>query len=324
MSFLHLEKIGAIREVPDAERRAVLAQEYLAAIDRGEQTLVVAQTWAEVHAVNDAIRSALREAGRLGVGTVLTAYRPVDRSIAQRRDGRFFETGQAAFFLKGYGRFKKGARCEIVGATERGLILLKDGRRSTVSYRYGDRIAVAAPMEMEVASGDRLQLKANGRSIEGARLHNGELVTVARVESTGAVIVTGEHGETKTLPPSERLFVRGYAVTSYASQGKTADTVILADAGNAAATNAQQWYVSISRGRKRIVIFTPDKEALHKNINRDSYRELATDVAEERIVYGMRVPGRSPRLRELIALACREDYYERQRIARAEHEGRRI
>jgi hypothetical protein len=72
------------------------------------------------------------------------------------------------------------------------------------------------------------------------------------------------------------------------------------------------------------VIFTPDKEALHKNINRDSYRELATDVAEERIVYGMRVPGRSPRLRELIALACREDYYERQRIARAEHEGRRI
>jgi hypothetical protein len=28
---------------------------------------------------------------------------------------------------------------------------------------------------------DRLQLKANGRSVEGARLHNGELVTVARV-----------------------------------------------------------------------------------------------------------------------------------------------
>jgi conjugative relaxase-like TrwC/TraI family protein len=324
MSFLHLEKIGAIREMPDAERRAALAQEYLAAIDRGEQTLVVAQTWAEVHAVNDAIRSALRGVGRLGVGTLLTAYRPVDRSIAQRRDARFFETGQAAFFLKGYGRFKKGERCEIAGATERGLILVKDGRRSTVSYRYGDRIAVAAPTEMEVASGDRLQLKANGRSVEGARLHNGELVTVARVESTGAVVVTGEHGETKTLPPSERLFVRGYAVTSYASQGKTADTVILADAGNAAATNAQQWYVSISRGRKRIVVLTPDKEALHENIHRNGSRDLATDVAEERIVYGMRVPGRSPRIRKLIALACRADYYERQRIARAEHEGQRI
>jgi conjugative relaxase-like TrwC/TraI family protein len=324
MSFYWLDRIGVFHELPDGERRAALAQEYLAAIDRGEQTLVVAQTWAEVHAVNDAIRSALREAGRLGVGTFLTAYRPIDRSIAQRRDARFFETGQAAFFLRGYGRFKKGERCEIAGATERGLILIKDGRRSTVSYRYGDRIAVAAPMEMEVASGDRLQLKANGRSIEGSRLHNGELVTVARVESTGAVVVTGERGETKTLPPSERLFVRGYAVTSYASQGKTADTVILADAGNAAATNAQQWYVSISRGRKRIVVFTPDKEALHVNINRDANRELAADVAEERIIYGMRVPGRSPRIRKLIGLACQNDFHERQCLLQRENIGQRV
>jgi hypothetical protein len=36
---------------------------------------------------------------------------------------------------------------------------------------------------------DRLQLKANGRNVEGARLHNGELVTVARVEPTGVLVV---------------------------------------------------------------------------------------------------------------------------------------
>jgi conjugative relaxase-like TrwC/TraI family protein len=324
MSFYWLDRLGVFRELPDAERRAALAQEYLAGIDRGEQTLVVAQTWAEVHAVNDAIRTALREAGRLGAGTILTAYRPLDRSIAQRRDARFYESGQAAFFLKGYGRFKKGERCEIAGATERGLVLIKNGRRSTVSYRYGDRITVARPTEMEIAPGDRLQLKANGRSAEGARLHNGELVTVARVDPTGAMVVTGEHGETKTLPSSERLFVRGYAVTSYASQGKTADAVILADAGNPAATNAQQWYVSISRGRKRIVVFTPDKEALHMNINRNGSRELATDVAEERIIYGMRVPGHSPRIRKLNALACQNDFNERQRLAQTEHIGQRI
>jgi conjugative relaxase-like TrwC/TraI family protein len=324
MSFYWLDRLGVFRELPDAERRAALAREYLATIDRGEQPLVVAQTWAEVHAVNDAIRFALREAGRLGAGTILTAYRPLDRSIAQRRDERFYEPGQAAFFLKDYGRFKKGERCEIAGTTERGLILVKNDRRSTVSYRYGDRIAVASPTEMEIAPGDRLQLKANGRSVEGARLHNGELVTVVRVEPTGALVVTSDRGETKTLPPSERLFVRGYAVTSYASQGKTADTVIMADAGNPAATNAQQWYVSISRGRKRIMIFTPDKEALHVNINRDGNRELASEVAEERIIYGMRVPGRTPRMRKLIALACRDDFYERQRLTQTENIGQRV
>lgn len=314
-SFRHLEKIGAIHELTDPERRAALAGEYLAAINRGEQTLVVAQTWAEVHAVNDAIRAALREAGKLGAGTMLTAYQPLDRSIAQRRDARFFESGQAAFFLKGYGRFKKGERCEIAGAAERGLILVKNGRRSTMSYRYGERITVVRPAEMEIAPGDRLQLKANSRSIEGARLHNGELVTVARVDAAGAIEVRDERGETKTLPPTERLFVRGYAVTSYASQGKTAATVLIADAGNPAATNAQQWYVSISRGRKRIMVFTPDREALYENIHRNGNRELATDVAAERLVYGMRVPGPSRRIRALTALACSNDFYQRQRLA---------
>lgn len=43
---------------------------------------------------------------------------------------------------------------------------------------------------MEIARADRLQLKANGRRVAGARLHDGELVTVERVESTGALLVS--------------------------------------------------------------------------------------------------------------------------------------
>jgi hypothetical protein len=146
-----------------------------------------------------------------------------------------------------------------------------------VSYRYADRFVVARAQRIEIAAGDRLHLKANGRSIEGTQLHNGELVTVERVEPSGALVVTNERGKTKTLAASQRLFVRGYAVTSYASQGKTADAVIFADAGNPAATNAQQWYVTISRGRKRVMVFTPDKDQLRASIEQPRERELAID-----------------------------------------------
>ncbi|SUS07593.1 Conjugative relaxase domain protein (fragment) [uncultured Defluviicoccus sp.] len=280
-SFDRLEKLGCVRELPDEPRRAALAGEYLTAIARDERPLVVAQTWSEVYAANDAIRSALRPPGKLEAGTMLTTYQPLDRSEAQKRDSRFYEPGQSAVFLKRYGRFAKGNLCEIAGANERGVVIVKDGRSSTVSYRYADRIAVAKATEMEIAPGDRLQLKANGRSIEGARLHNGELVTVARVEPTGALVVTDERGATKTLAPSQRLLVRGYAVTSYGAQGKTTDTVILADAGNRAATNRQQWYVSISRGRKRVVVLTPDKAALRENIQRSGARELVLEETPE-------------------------------------------
>ncbi len=162
--------------------------------------------------------------GKLGPGTVLTAYQTVDGTEAQKREARFYEAGQCAYFLHRYGRFAKGDLCEIKGATERGVVLVKNGRCSTLSYRYADRIAVAAASKVEIAAGDRLQLKFNGKSTEGAPLSNGELVTVRGVRKNGALVVEDEAGQRKTLAPSQRLFNRGYAVTSYASAGQNGET----------------------------------------------------------------------------------------------------
>ena len=44
------------------------------------------------------------------------------------------------------------------------------------------------------------------------------------------------------------------------------------------ATNAQQWYVSISRGRKSVRIFTPDKAELRAHITKTGDRPLAMDL----------------------------------------------
>ncbi len=276
-SYDRLERLGCIRELPDEARREAIAGEYLTALERGEAPLVVAQTWDEVHAANDAIRSALHQAGRLEAGELLEAYQPVGWTEAEKHDARNFEEGQSVFFLKGYGRYAKGDLCEVAGADEHGVSLVREGRRSTVSYRYADHFSVVKAVKMEIAPGDRLQLKANGRSVEGERLHNGELVTVARIDPTGAMVVNDDHGLSKTLAPSQRLFVHGYAVTSYASQGKTVDSVILADAGSRAATNREQWYVSVSRGRRHVVVLTPNKLELRENIQRSGTRELALE-----------------------------------------------
>ena len=96
----------------------------------------------------------------------------------------------------------------------------------------------------------------------------------------------------RTLPPSYRQFQRGYAVTSYGSQGKTVDHLLFADAAVRVATNAQQWYVTISRARKSVQVFTTDKEELRQAISRSGERELALDLAD--------TPRRSLRLRERV------------------------
>lgn len=277
-SFDRLDQLGCVRELAPAERREALAADYLAAQARKGKALIVAQTREEARQVNDTIREQLKAAGKLGKDSVITACRPVDLDAAQKRDPRFYSPGQQAYFLRRYGRFAKGEFCEVAGATEDGLVLLKDGRRSTLGYRYTDRLVVTAPEELALAPGDRLQLKFNGESIEGRKFANGELVTVRRVRRDGAIVVTGDDGRRKTLAPSQRLFVRGYAVTSYGSQGKTVDTVLFCDAANLEATSAEQWYVTISRGRKHVVVFTSDKEALRTAVHRTAARELALDL----------------------------------------------
>ena len=98
------------------------------------------------------------------------------------------------------------------------------------------------------------------------------------VRSDGALVVEDAKRNWKTLGPDQRLFVRGYAVTSYGSQGKTVDTVLFADAGTRAATDARQWYVTVSRGRRRVVVFTSDKAALRAHIEASGERPLAMDV----------------------------------------------
>jgi len=139
-------------------------------------------------------------------------------------------------------------------------------------------VSIATESEMQVAAGDRLQLKFNGRAQDGQRIANGELVTVRQVKGDGSLEVETDTGTAKTLAPDQRLFRRGYAVTSYASQGKTVDTVLVADSACRPATNGNQWYVAISRGRKRVTVFTESKAELRANIARSGDRDLAMDL----------------------------------------------
>jgi conjugative relaxase-like TrwC/TraI family protein len=277
-SFDRLDRLGWIREVAPDERRATLAREYLASLGRNERALVVAQTWNEVNAMNDTIRAELQTAGRIGSGVALKTYQAVDFDEAQKRDARFYQPGQFTFLVKRYGRLAKGDLCPIAGTNERGLVLIKNGRRSTMSYRHVHRLTIVAENEMTLAPGDRLQLKFNGQSKEGHAITNGELVTVRRVAADGSLTIEDDRLTVKTLSPQQRLFNRGYAVTSYASQGKTVDTVLLADAACRAATNRNQWYVAISRGRKRVIVFTDDKAGLRASIEQSGDRGLALEM----------------------------------------------
>jgi hypothetical protein len=170
--------------------------------------------------------------------------------------------------------FKAGESARLKLITDTHLLVETDARIVPIAFKQLDKLTACQRKELALAAGDKLQLKANGRSVENRKLVNGELVTVKAVEPDGRIALA----DGRVLDKNFRQFVRGYAITSYASQGKSVEYVLFSDSAAKAATNQQQWYVTISRGKKGIHIFTTDKEQLRENITRSGDRPSVVDA----------------------------------------------
>jgi len=274
-SFDRLDNHDAIVSCTLADQQQKLTEHFLELFKNQQSTVVVSQSWSEIHKVNEQVRLGLKAQKLIGdTETTVTALERQDLTDAQKHDKRFYQPDSVLVFNRPTAGFKSGSVGKLRGITDKHLLIEADNRIRPVPLKELDKITVCQPKELSLSSGDRLQLKANAQSQDGRRLANGELVTVKQIYADGRIALD----DGRTLPKNYRQFVRGYAVTSYAAQGKTVDYVLFSDSAVKAATNEQQWYVTISRGRKGVKIFTADKGQLRENISRGGARTLAMDM----------------------------------------------
>lgn len=274
-SFDRLNLNHAITQCGLFEQQDFLTKRYLELLAQKFSVVVASQTWSEIHKVNERIRDALRQQGVIGADDVkVRALERLDLTDAQKRDRRFYSAESVLVLNRDVAGMKRGTQCRLVEVGENCLIVEGAGKIRRIRFGSLECITVCEPKELALAAGDRLQLKANARTNDGRQLANGEIVMVKSVEADGRIQL--EDG--RMLDAGYRQFMRGYAVTSYAAQGKTADFVIFSDSAIRAATNQKQWYVTISRGRRGIEIFTTDKRELRENVIRSGNRELAIEL----------------------------------------------
>src|SRR5690606_8676347 len=114
----------------------------------------------------------------------------------------------------------------------------------------------------------------------GKRLHNGQLLDVASVSKKGDIrLINPATDTTYKLDQDHGHLTRAYCITSHASQGKTVDEVYIAQpAATVPATDAKQFYVSVSRGRDIAKIYTDDKEELLAHASRLGDRQSAIEL----------------------------------------------
>ena len=124
--------------------------------------------------------------------------------------------------------------------------------------------------------GDKLRFTQNGMTACGThRLNNGAIYSLAGFSDDGNLVLNnGWH-----VDSAYGNLTHGYCTTSHASQGKTVDHVYVAQGPESnPASSAEQFYVSVSRARERVRIYTQDKTELKDAVARDGSRPAAVEL----------------------------------------------
>lgn len=124
----------------------------------------------------------------------------------------------------------------------------------------------------------RVRVTGNVATLGGGTLKNGAIHTVAGFTDSGGIRL--ENGKVISADAGHLRY--GYVDTSFASQGKTVKRVILGMAAQSLpATSMEQLYVSATRGKERVTVYTDDKDAVQAAIGRSSQKLAALDLKSD-------------------------------------------
>lgn len=271
--FRTLDKLGWVREIPTEERYRVLATAYVESINAGKSALVVSPTHAEADAITTEIRRQLRGQGTLG-GEVreLAQLVPANLTLGQRLDPTSYQAGDVLVFHQNAKGYKRGQRL-LVG-------------RDPVPLEQAARYTVFHQRTLGVSTGDRLRITRNGTTAVGDhRLNNGDMFSVKAFTQEGNLVlapVDEKRSKERWVVAKEYGHLAyGLVVTSHASQGKTVKRVFIGQSSQSfPASSREQFYVSASRGREQVLVFTDDKAELLDAISHSDERLSGTELVE--------------------------------------------
>ena len=276
-----LARQGRVHEVKGREERiAAIAREYAKS---PESTLVVSPDNLSRTEINQRIHDELQSRGVVSkeehAGRTLVPRQEMtgaDRSWAQQYQVddilRYSRSSRETGIGKGEYTRVKG----IDAQNNRLTVLRADGSEKTYDPRRQMGVSVYREQERAFSVGDRVQFTAPNREL---KIANRELGTVENIAPDGAMRLKLDSGRSIDNQLQRHPHIdHGYAVTSYSSQGQTAERVLIHVDTELAAKNLlnrRMAYVSVSRGQWDAQIFTNDRETLPQALGHDASHQSA-------------------------------------------------
>jgi hypothetical protein len=174
----------------------------------------------------------------------------------------------AEFHRRAAGGFKSGEQWQVIGSQGRNEIVVeRNGERRFLPLTQAGKFSLFRTEPVGLSVGDTVRITKNFRA-GGTRFRNNELHTVMAVEASKVTFDASELGARGALHLDQ-----GIVVTSHASQGKTvAQVIVSVPVESFSQANEAQFYVSMSRARKAMHLFTDSKVALREAVMRKSAR----------------------------------------------------
>ena len=287
--FEKLDQMGAIKEAGAEERYRQLASDYADAVARRKTVLVVSPTHAEGEKVTAEIRKELMGRSKLGQDErEFTRHINQQWTEAQLSHASHYRPGLVVQFHQNVPGFTRGQKVTVSKVSSDGTVHVKDQeeRELKLPLDQSGRFQVHEAETLRLAVRDKLRITQNGFTLDGKhRLNNGAVYELKGFTRGGDLklkngwVIGKDYGN----------IAYGYCQTSHVAQSKTVDRVFVAQSMKSfSASSAEQFYVSVSRARENVAVYTDDKarlaEAIQSSGARMSAHELLKLPAAKKIV----------------------------------------
>jgi conjugative relaxase-like TrwC/TraI family protein len=281
-AFRRLDKLGMLREMDADQRHEALATDYAAAVDEGKSALVISPTHAEGERVTREIRAKLKAAKKLADDErEFIQLKNLQWTEAQRTDARNFQAGMVVQFHQNVAGFRRGERVTVKIRDAHGVSVERtNGEAASLSLGMAARFQVYESRKIALAPGDWIRITQNGFTQDRRRLNNGDLKQVKGFTKDGDIKLANGW----VLSKDYGNLTHGYCLTSYSSQSKGVDCVFVAESSESfRAADREQFYVSASRFKESLAIYTDDKHQLLEAVRKSSHRPSALDLVTKEI-----------------------------------------
>ncbi len=265
------------KEISNSDERLAVAQkEYLK--DR-DNSLLITTTNSDRKSLNKSIRNTLISNNEITKSKEFKTREIPSMSALEKRSAIYYQVGEKVYLSKNIGSISAGREAIItdVNIDNNTLTIEHQGKNKKFIEivnlsEQGNQLNLFKETKTDLGIGEQVIAKKNDSKLG---LKNGQIGQITNIKND-VITIKFDKKEVSFNTQQYPYIQHAYAITDFASQGKTTDKVIVV--ANSQATSFNDFYTQITRAKYEAHIITDDLKELHVRAARDSLKVNASEL----------------------------------------------